>query len=122
MALAAQFGSRSLEQFTFIGAVRLMAGGAGTIGDRSVGVTFLEPCFGLRMAAIADVVHSVLEHAGHIGAMGIMTGTAFTTGKGRMDSLVFHGIFRPGMAGIAQLRILGRQQPLVFGSVVRVAG
>lgn len=68
----------------------------------------------IRVASITDRIHAVFQHAQEIGAVRIVTGRAFASGKRLMNILALQRLFSFSVAGITEFGA-GRYQELFIG-------
>lgn len=79
---------------------------------------------GLRVlvASVTNLVFPVLQDPREIGSVGIMAGGALPLGERRMLRFRFLARLHFRMAGVAKIRVPGREEPLVLRGMRHVAG
>ena len=90
--------------------------------DRFMDVFLDETGFRVRVATVADLVFPVLQDPREIGPVGIVAGGALPLGERRMLRFRLLARLHLRVAGVAQVRVLGREEPLVLRGMRHVAG
>jgi len=122
MAGRTDLRDRGRQELCLVGAMGAMAPGAVAALHGLMGIAPFKRRFGIRMAAIANRIHSLFEHPREIGAMGIVAGTAAPFGERCMNILALQPFFGLGVAREAELRFCCAEQPTVLGRMGPVAG
>ena len=81
-----------------------------------------EPGSGVRVATVTDLVFPVLQDPREIGPVGVVAGRALPLGERRMLRFRLQARLHLLMAGVAQVRVLGREKPFVLRRMRHVAG
>ena len=85
MTLLTELGTTEFQELRFVGRMNVVTGIAVRTEDRFVGIVLQEFPLCICVAAKADLVHPVLQHACYIRTMGIMTGIARGVRKRHVD-------------------------------------